>query len=63
MSKIGSTDDVIHPAQDLIHAMQNSEPFRPLVTLGNAHKEALISIADIFEKVTSPSRPLMVLQT
>ena len=51
------TDATIHAAQDLIHAIHNPEPARPLVTLGNTHMEALGSLADIFGKETSPEVP------
>ena len=54
---MSSTDAKIHPAQDLIYALQNTEPYRPLVTLGNAHKEALRSLADILEKSTNQAEP------
>ena len=60
MLDIFSTDATIHATQDLIHALQNTEPARPLVTLVNAHKEPFISLADIFGKSTSPEVPLMV---
>ena len=45
---MSSTDATIHPVQDLINALQNPAPARPLFILGNAHKEALISLADIY---------------
>ena len=60
MPKISSTDDNIHAAQDLIHVMKNIEPASPLITLVNAHKEALRSLPDIFGKTTSPVEPLRV---
>ena len=40
--KISYTDDSIHSAYNLIQVLKNPEPASPLVTLGNAHKEALI---------------------
>ena len=57
MPKISSTDSTIHAAQDLTYALQNPPPFSPLVTLGNAHKESLRSLADTFGKSTSPEVP------
>ena len=57
MPTISSTNATIHAAQDLIHALQTPEPASPLVTLENAHKEALIYLADIFGKSTSPAVP------
>ena len=57
MPKMSSTDATIHAAQDLIHALQNLAPARPLVTLVNVHKEALGFLSDIFGKATSPSVP------
>ena len=53
MPKMPSTDAAIHAAHDLIHAIQNPAPDIPLVTLGNANKNAFRSLAYIFEKETS----------
>ena len=55
MPKISSTDATINASQDLVHALQNLEPAILIVTLGNSHKEALISLLDIFGKATSPT--------
>ena len=44
MPTISSTDETIHAVQYLIDALKHSAPSRPLVKLGNAHKEALINI-------------------
>ena len=58
MPNMSSTDATIHAAQDLIHALQNTEPASPLVTPGNAHKEALISLEETFVKAPPPAVPL-----
>ena len=60
MPKLSSTDAEIYAAQDLIHALQNPAPTRPLVTLGYVHKKALISLAKIFGKTTSLDVPQRV---
>ena len=57
MPKVFYTDTKIHAAQDLIHALHHTATDIPLVTLGNAHKETLISITDIFVNAISPSIP------
>ena len=57
MSKMSSTDATINAAHDLIHAVYNPSPDIPLLTLGNSHKEELISLAEIFGKSTSPAVP------
>ena len=61
MPTMSSTDDTIHAAQDLVQALQNPAPARPLVKLGNEHKEALIYLSDIFGKAISPAVPPRVL--
>ena len=38
MPPMSSTDAKIHAAHGLIHALQNTAPAIPLVTLENAHK-------------------------
>ena len=50
MPKMSSTDSTIHVTQYLIHALENPAPVSPIVTLGNAQKDALKSLADIFGK-------------
>ena len=55
MSSMYSTYDA---TQDLMYAIQNTEPARPLVKLGNGHKEALNSLAEIFRKSNPPEVPL-----
>ena len=62
MPNISSTDAAIHAAQDLIRALQNPAPCSSLVTLGNTHNEAMISLEKIFDKSTSPAIPLRVVQ-
>ena len=57
MPKISSTDANIHAAQYLIHALKNSVPSSPLVTLRNAHKGVLRYLADIFGISISPEEP------
>ena len=54
---MSSADATIHAKQYLICALQNPAPDSPLVTLVNEHNEALISLADIFGKSTSPTEP------
>ena len=58
---MSSADATIHAEQYLICALQNPAPDSPLVTLVNEHNEALISLADIFGKSTSPEVLLRVL--
>ena len=48
-------DATYHAAQDLIYTLQNPAPASPLVKLGNGHKEALKTLADIFRKANPPS--------
>ena len=54
MPKTSSTYATIHTAQDLIYALHNTSPERPLVKLGNGQKEALRSLGKIFRKVAPP---------
>ena len=54
MLKISSTDATIHASQDLVNALQNTAPIRPLVTIGNVQKSSLVYQAVIFGKATSP---------
>ena len=60
MTKISSTDASIYAAQYLIHALNNSAPEIPLVTLGNLHKESLRSLSEIFVISTYPAVPMRV---
>ena len=59
MPKMSSTESTINATQDLIHAMKNSAPVSPLVTLVDAHKEALRYLAYIFGKTTSTAEPMI----
>ena len=54
---MSSTDATTHDAQDLICALKKSSPASSLVALGNAHKESLIPLADIFGIETSSEVP------
>ena len=45
-----SADAIIHAVQDLIKALQNTAPFRPIVALRNEHKAAFRYLEDIFGK-------------
>ena len=47
MPNIYFTDATIHVSQYLIHALHNPEHVSPIFALVNAHKEELISLADI----------------
>ena len=60
MPKMSSTDATIHAVQDLIIALQNASPSRPLVTVINVHKEALIYLANIFGKAAPSAVPQRV---
>ena len=57
MPKMFSTDATIHAVQYLFIALQNTAPGRPLVSVINVHKEALISLANIFGKAAPPEVP------
>ena len=56
MPKMSSTDAVIYAVEHLSRALQNTAPATPLVTLGNARKEALRSRATIFEPPSPPGK-------
>ena len=60
MPKMSSTDATIHASRDLIHAIQNTAPEIPLFKIGNSHKEALIYLAEILGKTSSPEVPQRV---
>ena len=53
-------DATYHTSQDLIYALQNTEPVTPLIKLVNGHKEALNTLANIFRKANPPAVPLRV---
>ena len=52
-----SVDATYHSAQDLIYALHNPAPAWPLVKLGNGHKEASETLAEIFRKANPPAVP------
>ena len=54
---MSSMDATYHAAQDLIYALQNPETASPIVKLGNGHKEALKTLAEIFIKANPPAVP------
>ena len=54
---MSSMDETYHATQDLIYALQNTEPTSPLVKLGHGHKEALNNLADILRKSNPPAVP------
>ena len=54
MSYIGAT---FHAAYDLIYALHNTRPARPLVKPKNQHNKSLITIAKIFIKIIPPAVP------
>ena len=60
MPYMSSTDATFHTRQDLIYALQNPEPTRSLVRLGNVHKDSLRTLAEIFIKPNPPEVPLRV---
>ena len=57
---MSSIDATFHAAQHLIYALQNPAPEIPLAKLGNGHKEALRTLAEIFRKSIPPAIPLRV---
>ena len=59
--QMSSTDTTIHDGHDLIYALWNTLLAKQIVKLGNSHKEALISLAEIFRKATPPAVPPRVL--
>ena len=50
-------DATYHAAHDLIYALHNPAPESPLVKLGNGHKEALETLAEILRKSNPPAVP------
>ena len=50
MPQISSTDATFHAAHDLIYELKNPATEISLVRLGNRHKEALRTTAEIFIK-------------
>ena len=47
MLQMSSTDVTFHAAQYLVYALQNPAPESSQVKLGNGHKEALKTLAEI----------------
>ena len=60
MPQMSSVDTTYHAAQYIIYALHNPAPASPLVKLGNGHKEALKTLADIFRKANPQAVPLRV---
>ena len=60
MPQMSSMDATYHAAQDFIYAIDNPAPARPLVKLGNGHKEAFRILAEIFRKANPTAVPTMV---
>ena len=52
---MSSKDATFHSAQDLIYVIQNPSPARPLVKLGNGHKDSLMNLSEIFRKASAPA--------
>ena len=57
---MSSTDAMIHAAHDLIHPLHNPAPASPIVTIRNAHRGALIYLANIFGKAAPSAVPQRV---
>ena len=60
MPKMSSINATFHAALNLIYELHNTEPEKPLSTLGNGHKEALRKLEEIFRKSIPPAIPLRV---
>ena len=54
---MSSMDKKFHAAHDLMYALKNPAPAIHLVKLGNLHKEALRTLAEIFIKEKTPAVP------
>ena len=54
---MSSMDATYHDKHDLIYTLQNPAPTSPLVKLGNGHKEALKTLAEIFRTLDPPDVP------
>ena len=61
--KMVFTDEAIHSAQYLLHALHNPAPEIPLVTLRNSHTSDLRGLAGIFEKANPRALPQSVVPT
>ena len=57
MPQMSSVDATYHAVQDLIYEIQNPAPASPLFKLGNGHKEAWNTLAEIFRKVKPTAVP------
>ena len=57
---MSSMDATYHASQDIIYAIHNPSPTRPLLKLGHVHKEALKTLANIYRKANPPEVPLRV---
>ena len=57
MPKMSSKDAIFHATQEIFNAIKNTEPSRPLVKLGNGHKEAFRTLQEIFRKANPPEVP------
>ena len=60
MPQMSSIDATYHAAQNLIYRIYNTAPASTLVKLGNGHREALETLAEIFRKSNPPAVPLRV---
>ena len=54
---MSSMDATYHTAQDIIYDLHNTAPESPLVKLGNGHKKALETLAEIIRKANPPAVP------
>ena len=57
---MSSIDTTFHDSHDLIYALKNPAPEKPLAKLGNGHKETLRNLAEIFSRYRPPEIPLRV---
>ena len=57
MPQMYSTDTTFHAPQNLIYALHNPSPTRPLFKIGNGNKESLRNLAEIFRQSNPPSVP------
>ena len=60
MPNMSSKDATFNTVQDLIYALQNPAPARPLVKPKDGHKEELRTLEEIFRKPIPPEVPLRV---
>ena len=57
MPQMSSMDATYHDTQYLTYAPHNPEPAIPLIKVGNGHKEALKTLANISRKANPPAVP------